>query len=141
MSWRILLDSNVFRNRGFLDWLRLRSKDFEVLVSPIVYAETALWYTYVGLGVKGLDKDLEGVGGEIIEIGKKEGKLVAEMAYKYRKETPFRHHARDYLIGVQAITSNSSVVTQNRDHFSWLEKEGIKVFSPEELVKEWLDSS
>lgn len=133
-----MLDSNVFKRRAFLDWLRLRSEGFEVLISPIVYAETALWYIYMGLGIEGLEKDLEKIGGMIIGIGKREAEFLAKMAYKHRKEVPFRHHARDYLIGVQAIITNSSVVTENKTHFSWIEKEGFKVFSPEELVKEWL---
>jgi len=135
-----MLDSNVFKNRAFLDWLRLRSEDFEVLISPIVYAETALWYIYMGLGIDGLEKDLEKIGGKIVGISKREAELVAKMAYKHRKEVIFRHHARDYLIGVQAMITNSIVVTENKTHFSWIEKEGFRVLSPEGLVKEWLST-
>ncbi len=132
-SRKLMLDSAVFAERSFLAWLRLKRGHFEVYVSPIVYAETALWYMYVGIGVEALERDLEALGAEVPPITREAAKLAAEAAYANRRLLPFRHHARDYIIGAQAALLGADVVTLNKKHFSWLKR--VKALTPWELVK------
>jgi len=55
---------------------------------------------------------------------------------KYGNEFPFRHHARDYVIGATAMMEKATLITQNTQHFGWLTKEGITVRTPEDFVAE-----
>lgn len=133
---RIMLDSTAFGERSFLAWLRINLKHFNIFVSPIVYAETALWYLYSGLSIEDLEDDLLALKAEVPPITKEIMKIAAKKAYINRRHLPFRHHARDYVIGAQAIALHASIVTSNKKHFEWVSE--INVFSPEEFVERTL---
>ncbi len=134
---RIMLDSTAFGDRSFLAWLRINLKHFSIFVSPIVYAETALWYLYSGLSIEDLEDDLLALKAEVPPITKEVVKIAARRAYINRKHLPFRHHARDYVIGAQAIVLHASIVTSNKKHFEWVNE--IDIFSPEEFVERTLN--
>ncbi len=133
---RIMLDSMIFGERSFLAWLRINVKRFNIFVSPIVYTETSLWYLYSGLRTEDLRADLLALKAEIPPITEEAAKIAAERAYINRKRLPFRHHARDYVIGAQAILLKASIITHNKRHFEWVNE--VDVLSPEELVEEML---
>lgn len=57
-------------------------------------------------------------------------------ALKYAREFPFRHHARDYVIGATALQEKATLITYNTHHFEWLTKEGISVKTPEDFIAE-----
>ena len=126
----------AYLHGGFIDWLRLRKGDLEVVVSPIVVAETALWYLYCRLTVEDLKSELEELGAEAPPIGFMEALEVASKAYMSRSKLPFRHHARDYMIGLQAVISKADIVTYNKKDFQWVRD--LRVLTPEEVVEEWL---
>ncbi len=136
LEMKIMLDSMIFGERSFLAWLRINTKQFRVFISPIVYAETALWYLYSGLGTEDLKADLLALNAEVPPITEEVAKIVAERAYINRKNLPFRHHARDYVIGAQAVLLETSIITRNKRHFNWINE--VDVFSPEELVEKML---
>ncbi len=138
MKWRLMLDSSAFGNRLFIDWLRLRRGDLEILLSPIVVAETALWYLYSGLTASDFEEELGKLGGKVLPINLGDALESASLAYENRRRLPFRHHARDYIIGVQAMKSGSDIITYNKGHFEWVN--GVRVLTPEEAVAEWLKS-
>ena len=52
------LDSTVFKNRKFIDWLISNRDRFETHISEVVYIETLLWYKRIGIGKEGFDDDL-----------------------------------------------------------------------------------
>ncbi|HDM92000.1 MAG TPA: hypothetical protein ENG69_01235 [Candidatus Korarchaeota archaeon] len=132
MSSRIMLDSTVFKERSFLAWLRLNSDRFSVYISPVVYAETALWYIYSGLGAEDLEEDLKALKAEVPPISREAARLAAETAYANRRRLPFRHHARDYIIGAQAVLLRANIITHNRGHFEWVKE--VRVMTPWEFV-------
>ena len=132
---RIGLDSNVFRNRRFLDWLRYIGK-FEVHISIIVYIETLLWYYKLGLKDADLIDDLNKLRVEIVDLDGKIASLTIINALKYGGKFPFKHHARDYVIGSTAQFKKSILITYNLKHFQWLTELGVDVMTPEELILE-----
>ncbi|MDK2383791.1 MAG: hypothetical protein QI199_03130 [Candidatus Korarchaeota archaeon] len=132
MQKRIMLDSMIFRNRPFLSWLRVNLERFRIYISPIVHAETALWYLYIGLDLEDLTSDLRALRAEIPPITREITEKVAERAFTNRRALPFRHHARDYLIGAQAEHLGTWIVTYNKRHFAWV---NVPVLTPEELIK------
>lgn len=134
---RIGLDSNVFKNRKFLDWLRYTGK-FNVHISVIVYIETLLWYLKLGLKDEDFKDDLKKLKVEIVDLNESLASLIAKNAVKYGKKFPFKHHARDYVIGTTAQLKKATLVTYNLDHFTWLKDLGINVMSPEELILEYI---
>ncbi len=132
MSSRVMLDSTAFRERSFLAWLRLNSERISVYVSPLVYAETALWYIYSGLSAEDLEEDLKALRAEVPSISREAARMAAEAAYDNRRRLPFRHHARDYIVGAQAVLLKADIITHNRGHFGWVK--GVRVLTPWEFV-------
>ena len=55
-------------------------------------------------------------------------------AVKFGKKFPFKHHARDYVIGTMAQLKKATLVTYNLEHFTWLKNLEINVIAPEELI-------
>jgi len=55
---KIGLDSTVFKNRKFIDWLIYNKDLFETHISEVVYMETLLWYKRLDIGKEGFDDDL-----------------------------------------------------------------------------------
>ncbi len=138
MQTNIMLDSMIFRDRPFISWLRVNLERFRIYISPIVHAETALWYLYIGLDLEDLTSDLRALRVEIPPITREITEVVAGKAFTNRRALPFRHHARDYLIGVQAEHLGARIVTRNKKHFRWV---NVPVLTPEELVKQSQGSS
>lgn len=60
------LDSTVFKNRKFIDWLISNRDRFETHISEVVYMETLLWYKRIGIGKEGFDDDLNELKAEKI---------------------------------------------------------------------------
>ncbi len=134
---RIGLDSNVFKNRRFLDWLRYTGK-FNVHVSIIVYVETLLWYLRLGLKIDDFMDDLKKLKVEVVDLNESLALLIVKNAAKYGKEFPFKHHARDYVIGTTAQLKKATLITYNLNHFKWLKDLGVNVMTPEELILEYV---
>lgn len=130
---KIGLDSTVFKNRKFIDWLIYNKDLFETHISEVVYMETLLWYKRLDLGKEGFDDDLNELHAKIIFVDMKLSDLITENAVKFGREFPFRDHARDYVIGSIAESEGSYLITDNVKHFRWLS--GMAhVMTPEEFV-------
>ena len=127
------LDSTVFKNRKFIDWLISNRDRFETHISEVVYIETLLWYKRIGIGKKGFDDDLNELKAEKIFVDTDLSDLITENAVKFGKKFPFKDHARDYVIGSIAESEGSYLITDNVKHFKWLSGK-IQVMTPEEFV-------
>jgi len=62
------LDSTVFKNRTFIDWLSYNRDLFEIHISEVVYLETLLWYKRLGIGKEWFDGDLNELSAKIILV-------------------------------------------------------------------------
>jgi len=129
------LDSSVFGDRGFLEWLRCTER-FDIHASIIVYAETLLWYKNLGLTRRQLDTELRKLKASIKNLDEELADSATDAALRYGKEFPFRHHARDYIVGITAQMEKAALITRNKQHFGWLLKEGVAVKTPEDFVAE-----
>ena len=130
---KIGLDSTVFKNRKFIDWLIYNKGLFETHISEVVYMETLLWYKRLGIGKGGFDDDLNELHAKIIFVDMKLSDLITENAVKFGREFPFKDHARDYVIGSIAESEECYLITDNVKHFRWL-FDRVQVMTPEEFV-------
>ena len=130
---KLTLDSGVFRNRPFLEWLRYTNKH-QLEISIITYVETLLWYRSRGLKRTDFDEELENLGISIRELSQDLADKTTTNALKHRKAFPFKHHARDYVIGTSALEYEATLITYNSDDFKWVTEEGGTVHTPESLL-------
>ena len=130
---KIGLDSTVFKNRKFIEWLIYNKNVFELHISEIVYIETLLWYKRLSIGKKGFDSDLSELNARISFMDLDLADLITENAVKFGKQFPFKFHARDYVIGSSAESARSYLITDNIKYFRWLSG-NVTVMTPEEFV-------
>ena len=109
---------------------------FDIHASIIVYAETLLWYKTLGLTRKELEDELRKLKASIKNLDEGLADIATDSALKYGGSFPFKHHARDYVIGATALDEKATLITYNTQHFEWLRKEGIAVKTPEDFVAE-----
>lgn len=127
------LDSNVFRNYDFINYLSLHSSDFEIFLPTIVQLEVGYFYRSKNKNWEFFRKDIEKFGCKLIPWGLFQNSKVIENAYQHRKILPFQHHFRDYIIGTECENKVEMLISYNIKHFKWIEK--IRVITPEDLVK------
>ncbi len=127
---RISLDSNIFRDQDFIDWLQTKKEKLTVNLSVISALETYHWYTIRGISEELFKKDMQALGAVINELAYSAIFSISKNAKK--SVLPVRHHARDFIIGTQALKMKSKLVTFNTNHFEWLGEENL--ISPDELV-------
>ena len=130
---KLALDSGVFRNRPFLGWLRYTNKH-QLQISIIAYVETLLWYKSRGLKKTDFDEELENLGIDVTELSQDLADKTTANALKHRKTSPFKHHARDYVIGTSALECKATLITYNLDDFEWVTEEGGTVHTPESFL-------
>jgi predicted nucleic acid-binding protein len=136
MNDLITLDSNVFRNQRFIDWLMSPEAVHGRHVLPIiVYVEVLVWYEMRGLTREDLEADLQKMKTEIVELTPA---YVDQLMENIRSNPGFlfRHHARDFLIGTVVREKNSMLITNNKSHFAWMADGTVK--SPEEYLTQCL---
>ena len=80
------LDSTVFKNRKFIDWLISNRDRFETHISEVVYMETLLWYKRIGIGKEGFDDDLNELKAEKIFVDTDLSDLITENAVKFKMD-------------------------------------------------------
>ncbi len=127
---RISLDSNVFRDQDFIDWLQSRRDHLDVFISVISALETYHWYNIRGLSKDLFEKDLQELNAQVLELSLEDIYKISASAQT--TNLPFKHHARDFIIGTHAIDSQSVLITYNLKHFGWLKPGNL--LSPDLLV-------
>ncbi|MHA1719484.1 MAG: hypothetical protein ACTSWX_05290 [Promethearchaeota archaeon] len=135
---KIALDSNVFRNYDFINYLTLYSSDFEIYLPTIVQLEVGYFYRMKNLNWKKFKADLDKFRCKFIKCENFKPSEIIENAYRNRKELPFRHHFRDYMIATECEDVIHRLITYNTQHFTWVKK--FEIITPENFVKEHLKS-
>ncbi len=130
---KLALDSGVFRNRRFLEWLRYAEKH-DLQISIIAYVETLLWYKALGLKQEDFDEELKNLGISVTELSRDLADRVTANALRHGRMFPFKHHARDYIIGTSALESRARLISYNLDDFKWVGEEGGAVDTPESFL-------
>ena len=101
---RIDLDSNVFRNQAFINWLSLNTEAISTGLSVIVFLETLFWYLTKSMSVEDFELDLQDIKAVVTSLDPPLAQITAETAKN--SLLPFRHHARDFIIGSSALKPN-----------------------------------
>ncbi len=127
---RISLDSSIFQDQDFIDWLQLSKDKMEVFISVISALETFHWYNIRGISEELFKKDIDALGAVVNDLSYQDIFDISNNA----KISPlqFRHHARDFMIGSHALENKSKLITFNINHFEWLGKKNV--LSPDDLV-------
>lgn len=102
--------------------------------------ETLLWYKAIGLTRRDFADELEGAGIAVIELSEILADKITANALKYGRAFPFRHHARDYVIGTTALENKATLITYNLNDFRWVAEEGGTLDSPEGFLAKELES-
>ena len=128
---RIDLDSNTFRNHDLINWLSINKEDISVDLSVIVYLETLFWYLTKSLSLEDFELDLKEIQATVTPFNPKLAQDAAKRAIK--SILPFKHHARDFIIGTSAIQREAILLTYNISHFLWMPKGTVT--TPEKFVE------
>ena len=127
---RISLDSNIFRDQDFIDWLQLSKDKIVILISVISALETYHWYNIRGISEELFKRDIDALGAIVSDLSYQD---IFEISNNAKKSPlKFRHHARDFIIGSHALLNKSKLITFNLNHFEWLGKKNV--LSPDNLV-------
>lgn len=126
---KISLDSSIFRDIDFVEWLQLNSERFHISISVIVYLETYHWYNLRGIDKNLFEEEMSALNGKINDLYSSEVENISNNAIK--SNLLFKHHARDLIIATHAIKQDSVVITLNKRHFDWMD---AKPMSPDELI-------
>ncbi|MHA2030606.1 MAG: hypothetical protein ACW99A_12725 [Candidatus Kariarchaeaceae archaeon] len=133
---KISLDSTVFRDLDFIDWLYVNSEELEITVSVIVALETSYWYKLRGLDISMFLVELDKIKGKIDDLVVEDIDLITQNTII--SNLKFRHHARDLIIGSHAQNRKSILITNNTRHFQWMEE---NVMNVDDFVLMFTDST
>ena len=126
---RLVLDTNVFANKKFCDWLR-KHDEVEKILPCIGYLELIYHYLKRGKTEDFVDKFLEVHGVGVAPFNMEVARVAARAA---TKRWDFKEKAGDYIIGATVIVHDAKLVTYNLKDFGWLPRE--RVLSPDEFLK------
>ncbi len=126
---KISLDSTIFRDLDFVDWLYINKDNFKISISVIVALETSYWYKLRGLEKSMFPNEIKKINGTIIDLVADDIDLISQ--YSINSKLRFKHHARDLIIGSHSLKINSILITANTKHFQWMSD---NVMTPDDFV-------
>ena len=132
----IAIDSNIFRNSDLINYLTLNKSEINIFIPTIVQLEVGYYYITRGISWEDFEEDIQKFNGIFLQWDNKCIPEVVKWAYDERTYLPFRHHFRDFLIGVECEKISTNLISYNKNHFTWLK--GIKCYTPEEYLYEKL---
>ncbi|MCF2138513.1 MAG: hypothetical protein K9W44_00490 [Candidatus Lokiarchaeota archaeon] len=130
----IALDSNVFRNRQFIDYLIFHKDRLNIGLPIIVQVEVAYFYKIKGFSWEIFKKEMKKFDAVFMDWKIANVDEIITRIFNNKQNLSFKHHFRDYLIGLQSEKANRNLITYNTSHFNWLNK--VEVKTPEDFVKD-----
>ena len=100
----------------------------------IVQLEVAYYYKIKGFTWEIFQTEMQKFNGVFLDWKVANVEVIINRIYANKQNLPFKHHIRDYLIGMQSEKENRRIITYNVSHFQWIKN--IGVITPEELIKE-----
>lgn len=129
---KIALDSNVFRNSDFIDYLILHKNEISIALPSLVQLETGYFYLTKGVSWADFIKFIQKFNIKLMEWNSIQIEEVLQNAFIQKNRLPFKDHFRDFVIGTQCETLSYSLVTYNLTHFKWLKR--IMAQTPEAFI-------
>ncbi len=130
---KLALDSNVFRNLRFINYLRQEKTKLEVKFPAIVYLEVGYYYLRKGISWENFLEEIQKINGSFLGWDSIEVSEVIKNALTNKSTLPFRDHIRDFLIGTQCERLKINLITYNKSHFSWMRE--VSILTPEEFIQ------
>lgn len=131
----ISIDSNVFRNFDFINFITLEKSNLIVHLTSIVQLEVSYFYLAKGANWEEFLKDINKFNGQLSSWDSVLIPRIIRSAFKERKNLPFKSHFRDFIIGIESIDLNSDIITYNKRHFKWVKE--VEIMTPEEFIKNY----
>ena len=131
---KIAIDSNVFRNLNFINYLRINKEEIQVYLPSIVSFEIGYYFLTKGITWEDFLKEIAKFNGIFLEWDSVVLLEVLKNALNNKATLPFRHHFRDFMIGTQCENTSLNLISNNKNHFTWLKR--ISIQTPEEFVLE-----
>jgi len=132
ISEKITIDSNVFRNLNFINYLRINKNEIQVYIPSIVSFEIGYFFLTKGITWEDFLKEIQKFGGVFLEWDSVILLDVLKNALNNKETLPFRHHFRDFIIGSQCEKIGYDLISYNKNHFKWLKR--ISIQTPEEFI-------
>ena len=129
---RIAIDSNVFRNIKFINYLMLHKDEISVTLPSIVQLEIGYFYLAKGLTWNDFLQYCEKFNAKMMEWNTIKIEDVLQNAIAQKNTLPFKEHFRDFIIGTQCEALSCSLITYNTAHFTWLTQTNF--WTPEALI-------
>ena len=119
---KIALDSNVFRNIDFIDYLILHKTELSIALPSLVQLEAGYFYLAKGFTWGDFVKYTQKFNAKMMAWNLIQIEDVLRNAFMQKKFLPFKDHFRDFIIGTQCDALSYSLITYNLNHFKWLKQ-------------------
>jgi len=131
---KIAIDSNIFRNLNFINYLRINKAKIQVYIPSIVSFELGYYFLTKGITWEDFLKEIQKFNGTFLEWDSVVLLEVLKNALNNKATLPFRHHFRDFMIGTQCENTSLDLISYNKNHFTWLKH--VSIQTPEEFILE-----
>ncbi len=128
----IALDSNVFRNLDFINYITIYKDKLSIHLPSIVQLELGYYFLAKGSSWELFLRDIQKFNGKMMEWNTVKIENVLQNAISQKSILPFKEHFRDFIIGTQCESLSCSLITYNSHHFNWLKQ--IITYTPESFI-------
>ena len=130
----VAIDSNIFRNLNFINYLRMNKTDIQVFIPSIVNFEIGYYFIIKGITWEDYIAEIQKFDGKILDWDSVITQDVLKNAINNKKTLPFRLHFRDFIIGTQCENLGLDLISYNKSHFDWVKN--VITQTPEEFILE-----
>ena len=128
----VAIDSNIFRNLNFINYLRMNKTDIQVFIPSIVNFEIGYYFLIKGITWEDYLAEIQKFNGKILDWDSVITQDVLKNAINNKKTLPFRLHFRDFIIGTQCENLGLDLISYNKNHFDWVKN--VITQTPEEFI-------
>ena len=128
----VAIDSNIFRNLNFINYLRMNKTDIQVFIPSIVNFEIGYYFLIKGITWEDYLAEIQKFNGKILDWDSVITQDVLKNAINNKKTLPFRYHFRDFIIGTQCEKLGLDLISYNKNHFDWVKN--VITQTPEEFI-------
>jgi hypothetical protein len=126
------IDSNIFRNRDFINYMCLSKHEIQFILPTIVQFEVGFYFRSKGFELEEFMDEISDFEGIFLSWNNNLLWNTIETAYSNKTLLPFNPHIRDYIIGMESKLLQIGLISYNKKHFHWMNP--ISVLTPEEFI-------
>jgi hypothetical protein len=126
------LDSNVFRDKNFVNFLAIQKEKIQFFLPTIVQMEVGYFYRSKGKSWEEFLLDIQDFDCILLSRTIFQAPDLIDLTYQYKQYLPLREHFRDYMIGLECNLVDIALITENVSHFQVFKKD---LQTPKQFVK------